>query len=65
MAGADVSGIPEAVEKVGWTLRDIRYVYQPLAERSHAFTDSAHMVGNVIGIYTFVRPETSAPPPPV
>jgi hypothetical protein len=62
-AGTDVSGILQTIEKVGWTLHDIGYVYMPLKQRSHAFTDSAHMEDNVIGIYTFARPEIPPPPP--
>jgi hypothetical protein len=63
MPGADASAILEVIEKVGWALHDIGYVYQPLMERSHALTDSAHMVGNLVGIYTFVRPQVPPTPP--
>ena len=47
----------QAIEGVGWVLRDIGYVYQPLKERSHAFSDSAHMTGDILGIYTFAKPD--------
>jgi hypothetical protein len=58
----DVSGILQQIEAVGWDLHDIGYVYQPLRERSHALTTSNIMTGNIVGIYTFRRPE---PPPPL
>lgn len=55
----------KAIEDVGWRIFHIGYVYQPIKERSHALTDSAHMTGNIVGIYTFRRPPTegSMPPP--
>jgi len=62
--GVDVSGTLEGIEKVGWQLRDIGYVYQPLKERSHALSDSAHITGDIIGVYTFTRPNSALPPVP-
>jgi hypothetical protein len=62
LEGDDVSGVIQQVEAVGWRLHDIGYVYQPLRERSHAMTTSNIMTGNIVGIYTFRRPE---PPPPL
>jgi hypothetical protein len=56
--GEDASGILQQIEAVGWHLHDIGYVYQPLRERSHALTTSNIMTGNIIGIYTFRRPQT-------
>lgn len=52
----DVSGLLQAIEGVGWMLDNVGYVYQPLKEKSHVLTDSAHMTGSIIGIYTFKRP---------
>ncbi len=63
--GVDVSGTLQQIEAIGWELRDIGYVYRPLKERSSVLTDSAILTGDVLGIYTFVRPETSTPAPPV
>jgi hypothetical protein len=60
----DISGLLQAIEGVGWILQDIGYVYQPLKERSSVLTDSAHMSGSIIGIYTFRRPPARAHQPP-
>jgi hypothetical protein len=62
--GDDVAGALQAIEAVGWQLDSSGYVYQPLRERSHALTDTQQMTGNVIGIYTFRRPQTEPPPAP-
>jgi hypothetical protein len=60
----DVAGALQTIEAVGWRLDLTGYVYQPLRERSHALTDTQQMTGNIVGIYTFRRPQP-APPPPV
>lgn len=60
--GDDVAGALQTIEAVGWRLDSTGYVYQPLRERSHALTDTQQMTGNVLGIYTFRRPQV--PPPP-
>ena len=52
----DVSGLLQGIESIGWILHNVGYVYQPLKEQSHLLTDSAHMSGSIIGIYTFKRP---------
>jgi hypothetical protein len=52
----------QTIEAVGWRLDSTGYVYQPLRERSHALTDTQQMTGNVLGDYTFRRPQM--PPPP-
>jgi hypothetical protein len=62
--GDDAAGALQTIESVGWRLDDVGYVYQPLKERSHALTDSAHMTGNIVGIYTFRRPPEPSQPPP-
>jgi hypothetical protein len=56
--GSDAALALEAVERVGWRLESSGYLYQPLRERSHLLTDSAEMTGDVIGIYTFRRPNS-------
>ena len=56
VAGEDVTRALQTIEAVGWRLDDAGYVYQPLKERSSALTDSAHLSGNIVGVYTFRRP---------
>ena len=63
--GEDVSGALQQIEAVGWVLRDIGYVYQPMDERAIALARSSALTGNIRGIYTFMRPEASAQAPPV
>ena len=63
LEGEDVSGVLQQIEAIGWQLYDIGYVYQPLRERSHALTTSNIMTGNIVGIYTFRRPEAPPSPP--
>jgi hypothetical protein len=60
--GDDASGALQAIEAVGWRLDHIGYVYQPLKERAAPIVESV-MAGNVVGIYTFRRPEV--PPTPL
>ena len=54
--GHDVAGALQVIETAGWRLEATGYVFQPLKERSHALTDSTHVTGNIVGIYTFRRP---------
>ena len=60
--GDDASGALQAIEAVGWRLDHIGYVYQPLKERAAPIVEWV-MAGNVVGIYTFRRPEV--PPTPL
>jgi hypothetical protein len=60
--GDDVAGALQTIEAVGWRLDDIGYVYQPLRERSTMLTDTQQMTGNIVGIYTFRRPQPAPPP---
>jgi hypothetical protein len=57
--GDDVAGALQTIEAVGWRLDSTGYLYQ-LRERSHMLTDTQQMTGNIVGIYTFRRPQ--APP---
>jgi hypothetical protein len=58
--GDDVAGALQTIEAVGWRLDSTGYLYQLLRERSHMLTDTQQMTGNIVGIYTFRRPQ--APP---
>jgi hypothetical protein len=44
------------IEAVGWKLDQTGYVFQPLLQKSHLLTDTQHVTGRIIGIYTFRRP---------
>jgi hypothetical protein len=61
--GDDAAGALQTIEAVGWRLDSTGYLYRPLRERSHALTDTQQMTGNLVGIYTFRRPQLAPPPP--
>lgn len=49
----------EAVECCGWQLDNTDHVYRPLKEQSHLGA-SMTVVGEVVGIYTFIRTDSSS-----
>jgi hypothetical protein len=54
--GIDVGGALQVIEAVGWRLDQAGYVFQPTLQKSHLLTDTQHVTGRIIGIYTFRRP---------